>query len=50
MKRVVAGEIQVSQSYNVKVIMVMPTELYHQMSVVHTEGDKKVAWRELQTT
>ena len=48
LKRVSKGEIHISPSDKGKVLVVMSTDLYHEMSVVHTLGDKKVEWRELE--
>ena len=50
MKRVAAGELYVGQSDKGKGLVVMTTDLYHQMSVVHTKEDQKISWRELQDT
>ena len=48
LKRVSKGEIHISPSNKGKGLVVMSTDLYHDMSVVHTLGDKKVDWRELE--
>ena len=50
LKRVAGGEIHVSQADKGKGIVVMSTDMYHNMSVVHTAGDSKIDWRELQET
>ena len=48
LKRISAGELHVSPSDKGKVLVVMSLDMYHQMSVVHTEGDEEVGWRELE--
>ena len=49
-KRVTSGELHIGPSDKGKGVVVMPLELYHKMSVTHTEGDRKVSWKELQET
>ena len=49
-KRVSAGKIHVGPSYKGKGIVVMSTDMYHEMSVTHTEGDLKVGGKEFQET
>ena len=46
-KRVAAGEIYIGESDKGKGLVVMSPETYHQMSKVHTEGDREITWREL---
>ena len=50
LKSVAAKEIHISQSDKGKGICVMPTEMYHQMLIIHRKGDKKVTWRDSQNT
>lgn len=48
LKIITAGELHVSPSDKGKGLVVMALDMYHQMSVVHTEGDREVGWRELE--
>ena len=48
MKRVSSGEIWIGPSDKGNGIVVMDMEMYLDISIVHTQGDREVDWKELE--
>ena len=46
-EKVKKGTVHIGPSDKGKGLVIMTPDLYHKMSVVHTEGDKKIDWIEL---
>ena len=49
-KRVAKKEIHVSCSDKGKGVVVMPLPMYEKVTRKHTEGDRRIDWRELRET